>query len=293
MLFQHSVFGNGGAVIQDSSYRIASTVGQPVIGKVEDSSHIMSVGFWYLLLPTEPIPAPVISLLNPTHGPVGTPVTITGEHFGASQDSSTVTFNGIEATNITVWSDTQIVAVVPTGATTGPVVVTVDGRASNSDKIFTVDSPEDITLWLNPEHQVVSVGQELTLQVKIESGLKINGVSVFLTHDSSFLEVVDTPPFTPGDFLPLPPTTTIAENSASGSQLNYVQFGLIEGNSGQGTIASVKFKALKEGTVHIQFDFDSQNHRETAVSSSEQPGSITPNVRSATVDMVNVTSIPV
>jgi len=126
----------------------------------------------------------------------------------------------------------------------------------------------------------------------------VNGVSVYLTHNSSLLEAIDAnpsqpdiQPFTPGDFLPS--DTPILENSTSGSQLNYSQFGLIEGNSGQGTIASVKFKALKEGTVHIQFDFDSQNHRETEVSSSEQPGSITPNVRSATVDIVNVTSIPV
>ncbi|MBI1926769.1 IPT/TIG domain-containing protein [Candidatus Poribacteria bacterium] len=156
----HSVFGNGGAVIQDSTYRLASTVGQPVIGEVSDSSHIMAVGFWYLLPPTEPIPAPVISLLNPTHGPMGTSVTITGEHFGASQDSSTVTFNGIEATNITVWSETQIVAVVPASATTGPVVVTVNGQASNNDKSFTEEA-------VNPS---------LTYTMTIQSGINVVGL---------------------------------------------------------------------------------------------------------------------
>ncbi|MBI1926128.1 IPT/TIG domain-containing protein [Candidatus Poribacteria bacterium] len=165
-----NVFGNGGAVIQDSTYRLASTVGQPVIGEVSDSSHIMSVSFWYLLPSTEPIPVPVIGSLDPTHGLVGPSVIITGAHFGASQGNSTVTFNGVNATTITSWSDTQIVAVVPASATTGPVVVTVNGQASNNDQIFTVDSPSDITLWINPEHQVVSVGQEFTLQVQITEG---------------------------------------------------------------------------------------------------------------------------
>src|SRR5208337_4100139 len=44
--------------------------------------------------------------------------------------TSTVKFNGIAATP-TSWNATSIVAPVPTGATTGNVVVTVGGVASN------------------------------------------------------------------------------------------------------------------------------------------------------------------
>ncbi|MBI1925526.1 PD40 domain-containing protein [Candidatus Poribacteria bacterium] len=87
-----------------------------------------------------PLP-PVVSSLNPTYGSVGTSVTIIGEHFGASQNGSTVTFSGVQATSITSWSDIQIVAVVPVNATKGPVVVTVNGRAGNSDKVFTPNTP--------------------------------------------------------------------------------------------------------------------------------------------------------
>jgi len=75
--------------------------------------------------------SPTISSLNPTSGPVGTSVTITGTNFGTSQGLSTVTFNGVNAGTATNWSATSIVAPVPTGATTGPVLVTIGGVASN------------------------------------------------------------------------------------------------------------------------------------------------------------------
>ena len=43
-----SVFGSGGAPLNNGSYRISGTVGQPVIGLASSSSHISEVGFWYL-----------------------------------------------------------------------------------------------------------------------------------------------------------------------------------------------------------------------------------------------------
>ena len=72
---------------------------------------------------------PGITGLNPSWGAVGTPVTITGTSFGSTQGTSTVTFNGVAAT-VTSWSSSSIVTTVPSGATTGNVVVTVSGLAS-------------------------------------------------------------------------------------------------------------------------------------------------------------------
>jgi hypothetical protein len=72
---------------------------------------------------------PTITNLTPTSAPVGGPVTITGANFGATQGSSTVTFNGTTAMP-TSWSATTIVVPVPLGATAGNVVVTVGGLAS-------------------------------------------------------------------------------------------------------------------------------------------------------------------
>src|SRR6185503_155307 len=74
----------------------------------------------------------------PTSGPAGTSVTITGANFGASQGTSTVTFNGAAA-QPTSWSAASITAPVPSGATTGNVVVTVGGLPSNG-QTFTITS---------------------------------------------------------------------------------------------------------------------------------------------------------
>lgn len=82
---------------------------------------------------------PLILQLVPSQGCVGSLVDITGFTFGASQGLSTVTFNGTPA-NVTAWSSTSIKAIVPSGATTGPVVVTVRGEASNG-VVFTVTCP--------------------------------------------------------------------------------------------------------------------------------------------------------
>lgn len=84
---------------------------------------------------------PTITSLTPSSGGPGISVVIAGTNFGATQSSSTVTFNAMLAT-VTSWSATSITATVPSMATTGPVVVTVGGIASNSET-FTVTSPSN------------------------------------------------------------------------------------------------------------------------------------------------------
>ena len=62
-------------------------------------------------------------------GPGGnTLVILTGNGFGTQ--GGKVTFNGVEAVT-GGWSDAQINALVPPGATTGPIRVTVAGQVSN------------------------------------------------------------------------------------------------------------------------------------------------------------------
>jgi len=85
--------------------------------------------------------APVISNISPASGVVGSSVTISGTNFGTSQGASTVTFNGAPATSITSWSSTSITATVPTGATTGNVVVTVNGMASAGHSFTVLPTP--------------------------------------------------------------------------------------------------------------------------------------------------------
>lgn len=69
-----------------------------------------------------------ISGISPSSGPIGTSMTIAGTGFGPSQSNSILALYGATVTNITSWSDTSIVAVVPTGTGTGPVWLTVAGN---------------------------------------------------------------------------------------------------------------------------------------------------------------------
>src|SRR5207253_2139230 len=91
---------------------------------------------------------PAITSLTPSTGAAGTSVTIAGANFGAAQGTSTVTFNGTTAT-ATAWTATSIAASVPAGATTGSVVITVNGVPSNG-MTFTVAQPPSITTLTPP-----------------------------------------------------------------------------------------------------------------------------------------------
>ena len=84
---------------------------------------------------------PIISGLTPESGGVGQQITVTGTSFGATQGSSTISVNGVAATSVTSWSNTQIVAAVPSTATSGPVAVVVNSISSNTNFPFTVYHP--------------------------------------------------------------------------------------------------------------------------------------------------------
>src|SRR2546421_4205424 len=81
-----------------------------------------------------------ISSVTPASGPIGQTVTISGINFGASQGANVAAFNGTPST-VSTWSDTSIVTVVPSGASSGAIVVTRQGVASNG-VMFTVNGPQ-------------------------------------------------------------------------------------------------------------------------------------------------------
>ena len=79
---------------------------------------------------------PTFPSFSPTSGPVGTPVVLTGT--GLTQTTK-VTFGGVKATTVTVNSDTQVTANVPTGAVTGKIAITTLGGSVKSTTNFTVN----------------------------------------------------------------------------------------------------------------------------------------------------------
>jgi uncharacterized repeat protein (TIGR03803 family) len=78
---------------------------------------------------------PQITTFKPTSGSVGTVVTITGVSL---TQTSKVTFGGVPAKIVTIKSDTQVTATVPTGAKTGHIAITTLGGTAVSSGIFTV-----------------------------------------------------------------------------------------------------------------------------------------------------------
>jgi YVTN family beta-propeller protein len=92
---------------------------------------------------------PTLTSINPTSGFPGQSVTLVGTNFDPTPGNNRVTFNGLTASQITSASSTQLVVVVPSGASSGFVTVTVNSLTSNS-LTFTVTAA--------PATRLVTVG---------------------------------------------------------------------------------------------------------------------------------------
>lgn len=88
-----------------------------------------------------PSTPPTIAGFAPSSGTAGASVTITGTKF---TDATAVTFNGVHAL-FTVQSASQITAVVPDTAQTGPIQVTTPGGTATSAQAFEVTAGPSIT----------------------------------------------------------------------------------------------------------------------------------------------------
>lgn len=89
----------------------------------------------------EPSESAEITSITPETGIVNTAVTINGKGFGASISDNIVKFSGVEATVVNA-SITQIVALVPSEASTGNVTVTVGSKVIRGP-VFTVYADEE------------------------------------------------------------------------------------------------------------------------------------------------------
>ncbi|MBN8651016.1 MAG: VCBS repeat-containing protein [Cytophagales bacterium] len=83
------------------------------------------------------IALPTITSFTSTSGPIGTTVIITGTNFSTTPADNTVTFNGVPAV-VLASTATTLTVLVPSGATTGKISVSVAGNAATSVDDFTV-----------------------------------------------------------------------------------------------------------------------------------------------------------
>jgi protocatechuate 3,4-dioxygenase beta subunit len=78
-----------------------------------------------------------ITSFTPESAIVGSTVIITGLNFSTTLSANAVTFNGVTATVIAATSS-QLTVTVPTGATTGKIVVTSNNQTATSSSDFTI-----------------------------------------------------------------------------------------------------------------------------------------------------------
>src|SRR5262249_15727566 len=102
--------------------------------KTDGTSAVLPSAFVASALP------PAISALTPASGPPTTVVTVSGSNFDNSIANVSVAFGGVPATVVSA-TQTQMTAIVPFGAVTGPVTVTVFGQQVTGP-VFTVTGPK-------------------------------------------------------------------------------------------------------------------------------------------------------
>lgn len=113
-----------------------------------------------------PFTVPNIAQIVPSSGPVGTLITIEGSGFGSTQGSGTASINGTPL-QVIRWSDTQVMAAVANGTSSGPLTVQ-NAVISISGPTFTVNSAPAYTI--SPQTLNLFVGQ--TQRVSAPVGLQ-------------------------------------------------------------------------------------------------------------------------
>ena len=104
-------------------------------------------------------PDPEITSIQPTSGPPGTMVTISGKGFAPEASGNEVSFSGTTA-QISSASESQLQVIVPDGASSGSIRVTV-GNKTASGPSFTVEPKAPGISSVDP--QSATVGTEVTI----------------------------------------------------------------------------------------------------------------------------------
>lgn len=101
---------------------------------------------------------PTITSFTPATGASGTAVTITGTNFDAlNPGANDVRFGGERAV-VSAANATQLVAIVPLRAVTGPISVTTQGGTATSATVFKVQTQQDFDIALAPAAIKIPLG---------------------------------------------------------------------------------------------------------------------------------------
>jgi RHS repeat-associated protein len=131
---------------------------------------------------------PGITSFSPPSGTAGTVVTVVGSNFAPGGFNPEVTLSqqggGTIIAPISSFSSGTLSFVIPSGAATGPITVTVNGQSATSSSSLTVASSSGFTLAAGPSSVTLLPGQSAIVQVSLTStngftqlaGLSVSGL---------------------------------------------------------------------------------------------------------------------
>ncbi len=156
-------------------------------------SHVVTVvGVDSLLMSTTlgpktiAVTGPQISGISPNYGAPAALVTITGTGFGTTQGGGSVTVGGAPS-YVVSWSNTSIAIQVPSRATTGSIVVTAGGGASNGAPFTFYSEPSITSLSVDsgPVGTSVTINGSNLLDGDSKPTVTFDGTPAAITSDSS------------------------------------------------------------------------------------------------------------
>ncbi len=141
---------------------------------------------------------PSITSFAPSSAPIGGSITVNGSNFGTTVANNTVRVNGVQAT-VSSASSSQLVFVVPGGASTGKIsIATNNGTATSSTDLVIVLSGVAPTITsFNPA--AAAVGATVTIDgtnfdpTAGNNTVKINGTTAAVTSSSATQVIITVP----------------------------------------------------------------------------------------------------
>jgi hypothetical protein len=138
--------------------------------------------------------APIVTSFSPTSGPVGTTVTVNGDHFTGT---TTVSFANVSAA-FTFNTDNRLTATAPSGFTSGTIKVTNSAGTGESSGVFTVTSgtPAPVITSFTPTSgpvgaQVTINGDHFTGTTTVKFG-SASATSFTVNNDNKITATVPT-----------------------------------------------------------------------------------------------------
>lgn len=142
-------------------------------------------------------PMPEVTGVNPSSALPSTLISITGKAFSSVLSENKVTFNGKDAL-VSNASSTQLNVVVPMGAETGPVIVTVNGRQAKNQPVFTVELPPSVIANISPlsggYNTVVTITGSNFFPTPANNSVTFNGQPGIVTSATATSITVKVPP---------------------------------------------------------------------------------------------------